>query len=94
MRRFNFDVKPVGSDAEPPSKKFTVTVSGTPDFIDQVRRQFAYLQYCGAVGHSCMVAISIDGDGSDRFEVQGLEATKTEEGKIKTERLMVERLVR
>ena len=46
------------------TKQFTVTAS--PDFIVRFERFLALCQRNGAVGHSAVCALWVDGDGSDR----------------------------
>lgn len=66
MRR-RFDVMPVG-DADPSlTRAYKVTAS--EEFLDRLDKFMAYMSWCGGVGHSCVIGLSVDGDGPDRPKV-------------------------
>lgn len=69
-------------DAQPTiTKSFTVT--GSKEFIDRLELHLAFIQWLGAVGHSCTAGISVDGDGSDRPRIAE-KLPKIKESDIKT----------
>jgi hypothetical protein len=49
------------------TKTFTVTASS--EFMERLERHLAFIVRLGAVGHSCVAGVSVDGDGSDRMKV-------------------------
>lgn len=50
-------------------QKREYVIEATPDVLDAFERFLAHVQWCAGVGHSCFVAMDIDGDGADRFKV-------------------------
>ncbi len=53
--------------SEQVTKQFSITT--TPEVLQRFEAFLAHLQHCSAIGHSCTVAMDIDGDGADRFTV-------------------------
>lgn len=47
----------------------TYTIAASPNVIEEFEKFMKYVQWCASVGHSTYVAMSIDGDGPDRFKV-------------------------
>lgn len=47
----------------------TFKIEASPNVMEAFEKFMAHLQYCGGAGHSANVAMSIDGDGADRFKI-------------------------
>lgn len=48
----------------------TFTISSNSDFMSRFEKFLAYIQHCGNIGHSCVVGLSVDGDGSERPKIK------------------------
>lgn len=51
----------------------TFRVEGTESILNRLENFLRYLQRCSTSGHSALVGLAIDGDGPDRFLLQGSE---------------------
>lgn len=60
---------------------FEIKGKATPETLDNFKKFLSYVQWCSDVGHSTIVGMSIDGDGSDVFKVDG-ELPKVDEENI------------
>jgi hypothetical protein len=47
----------------------TYEIEASPTVVENFERFLSHVQWCSGVGHSTAVAMSIDGDGADRFKV-------------------------
>jgi hypothetical protein len=47
----------------------TFTIKADPVMMRRFERMIRYMSWCSGVGHSATIAISVDGDGADRFQV-------------------------
>ena len=54
-------------------KSITVTIESDEDTILKIERFLALLHFSSAWGHTCTAAMDIDGDGSDRLNVMGID---------------------
>lgn len=57
-----------------------IKLTGSEEFVAQVLWHLKAIEYMGSVGHSTMLGIDVDGDGSDRLRVEcpwTKEAAKT-----------------
>jgi hypothetical protein len=54
-------------------KSITVTIQSDEDMILKVERFLALLHFSSAWGHTCTAAMDIDGDGSNRLTVTGID---------------------
>lgn len=58
-----------------PNVKRTFTIQATPEMMDRFEAMIRSIETNCNVGHSCTVAVPVDGDGADRFRVvSGLDA--------------------
>lgn len=53
-----------------PTQTATFTVTASPDVMGRLVKLLWMMQYSSAVGHSSYFGMPLDGDGSDRFQVQ------------------------
>jgi len=58
-----------GSHSEDEVTK-TYEISAPKEVMGRFERLLSHLQWCGGVGHSTNVGMSIDGDGADYFHVK------------------------
>lgn len=56
-------------------KSITVTITSDEDMILKVERFLALLHLSSVWGHTCTAAMDIDGDGSDRLKVEGIDVS-------------------
>ena len=56
-------------EQQPNTVRQRFEIEASPNVMKAFERFMAHLQYCSSVGHSANVAMSIDGDGADRFKV-------------------------
>ena len=55
-------------------EQLTVTiVASDPEVMLKIRRWLSWMHYNTAWGHSGTVAMDLDGDGSDRVRVEGMD---------------------
>lgn len=59
----------------------TFTISTSPEVMARFKRFLRHVQWCSLVGHTCTVAMDIDGDGPDVFYVDKPNV-KHEKGKV------------
>ena len=61
-------------------KTITVTIESDVDMIWKIERWLAWLHFNSHWGHSATVAMDMDGDGSDRVNVTGIDLNVHREG--------------
>lgn len=81
MQRKRDDLRPVGDASPSLTRSYKVTAN--EEFLDRLDKFMAYMNYCGNVGHSCVIGLSVDGDGSERPEVK-VPGIKVKEGAVVT----------
>lgn len=54
----------------------TFEIEASPNVMKAFEQFMAHLAYCASVGHSTTVAMTIDGDGADRFRVTSGSSVK------------------
>lgn len=54
-------------------KQITVTITASPSVILRIERFLALLHLSSVWGHSCTAAMDIDGDGSEKVHVSGID---------------------
>lgn len=54
-------------------KQITVTITSSESVILRVERFLALLHLSSAWGHTCTAAMDIDGDGSEKVVVSGID---------------------
>lgn len=59
------------------TKTFTITT--TPELINRLERFFALLHFNSNFGHSNLFGMWLDGDGPDRFKVDGVDVSLSPE---------------
>lgn len=50
-------------------QEITVNLRGDKSIISRVLRFLSIVSYLGDIGHSCEVAMAVDGDGADRLKI-------------------------
>lgn len=55
------------------TKQITVTITGSPNVILRIERFLALLHLSSIWGHSCTAAMDLDGDGSEKVRVSGID---------------------
>ncbi|MDE2099965.1 MAG: hypothetical protein KGL39_22115 [Patescibacteria group bacterium] len=63
----------------------TFKISAPPEVLARFKRFLRHVEYCAGVGHSCTVAMDIDGDGPESFYVDSPNVKKAR-GHVKEER--------
>lgn len=56
-----------------PLETITITVTATKPVMERFKRLIARLQRNCHIGHSAKVGMFIDGDGWDKFKVEGID---------------------
>lgn len=56
-----------------PNKAIITIQTNEQKLLDRILKMLAYIEYCSNVGHSTEISISIDGDGSDRVKISGID---------------------
>lgn len=56
-------------------KQITVTITSSESVILRIERFLSLLYFCGAWGHSCTAAMDIDGDGSEKVIISGIDTS-------------------
>lgn len=62
-------------------KQIKVTITASPSVILRIERFLALLHLSSIWGHSCTAAMDIDGDGSEKVHVSGIDV-KSHQGYI------------
>lgn len=51
-------------------EKRTVTIQGSPEFMDKLECMLAYMQSLGEIGHSTSFTVFVDGDGAFNVDMK------------------------
>ena len=60
----------LSQSARKPEATMEIKLSGSQEFLDRVLWHLKSIEHMGAVGHSTMLGIDVDGDGADFVKVE------------------------
>ena len=66
----------LSQSAGKPEATMEIKLSGSQEFLDRVLWHLKSIEHMGAVGHSTMLGIDVDGDGADFVKVECSDWTK------------------